>query len=61
MRDLALLQHMASLSVTSKHENHTKLLRAFCKKVVRSLRVVVTQFSLSVADLRPGFEKWLSK
>ena len=45
---------MALLSAPSKYENDRKLLKAFFKKIVKSLRVVLTLFGLSVAGFKSG-------
>ena len=49
---------MALLSAPSKYENDRKLLKAFFKKIVKSLIVVLTLFGLSrVSDFKSGGPK----
>ena len=48
---------MALLSVPSKYENVGKLSKEFFKKIVKSLRVVLTLFGLSVSGFKSGRPK----
>ena len=57
---LALVRDMALLSVPSKYENDRKMLRALFKKIVKSLRVVLSILSLSVPGLKSGLPKFAS-
>ena len=56
---------MALLSVPSKYENDRKLLQAFFKKIVKSLRVVLSYLvypcqalKVAVQNVQQGLLKW---